>query len=184
MVTVNNEDLRGVYHYLATIENVVHKEVRHVNGNKSHLDKMVPKQLSKVYSKKEKTAITFVDNLTRMTYESAVIALVATFERVVFAKYRTAYGTIKTVVNSFSAKPLDYFNSKERFVNDGVDKLSGIIYLIDGVIDDDLLNKLKIIKDHRNYIAHGKRDSQPPPVEYSIDNIATILDGVIREIEK
>ena len=165
MVTVNNEDIRGVYHYLTTIENVVQKEIHHVNGNKSYLDKMVPEQLSKVYSAKEKTALTFVDNLTLMTYENAVIALVATFERVVFAKYRTAYGTIKKLVNSHSKKPLDYFDSRERFVNDGVDKLSGIIYLIDGIIDNKLLNELKIIKDHRNYIAHGKRDSQPPAVE-------------------
>ena len=82
MVTINNKELRGVYHYLVTIDNIVRKEVRKVNGNKYHLD------------------------------------------------------------------------------------------------------KLKIIKDHRNYIAHGKRDSGPPPVELTIDQIASTLDGVIREIEK
>ena len=184
MVTINNVDLKNVYHYLATIDNVIQKEIRQVNGNKSHLDKMVPEQLSQVYSMKQKTALMFVDNLTRTTYENSVISLVATFERVVFLKYRTSYGTIKTVVNTHSIKPLEYFNSRERFINDSIDTLSGIIYLIDGIIDNELLNNLKIIKDHRNYIAHGKRDSEPPAVEFSIDEIAKTLDEVIREIEK
>jgi hypothetical protein len=184
MVTINNEDLKSVYHYLATIDNVIQKEIRHVNGNKSYLDKMVPEQLSKVYSSKEKTALTFVDNLTRTAYDNSVIALCATFERIVFAKYRTTYGNLKTVVKTNAQKPLDYFDSREKFINDGIEYLSGIIYLLEGKIDNDLIYKLKAIKDHRNYIAHGKRDSVPPAVEYPIDVIASTLDDVVREIEK
>jgi hypothetical protein len=45
---------------------------------------------------------------------------------VVFAKYRTAYGAIKNVVRDNATKPLDYFKSRENFVKDNIDRLSGI----------------------------------------------------------
>lgn len=184
MVTINNEELKNVYHYLATIDNVIQKEIRLVNGNKFHIDKMVPEQLSKIYSTKEKSALAFVDNITRTTYDNSVIALVATFERIVFTKYRSTYGNLKNVVNINTQKPIDFFNSREKFINDGIEYLSGIIHLLEGKLDVSLLDKLKKLKDHRNYIAHGKRDSKLPAIEYTIDEIASILDDMIREIEK
>jgi hypothetical protein len=184
MVTVNNEDLRDIYHYLTTIENIVQKEIWQAQGNKSHIDRMVPEALASTYSLKQTTSLAFLDNLTRTSYENAVVSLVATFERIVFSKYRTSYGKLRSIVNSHSTKPLDYFASRERLVNDKIDRLAGIFYLIDGIIDHELFNKLKTIKDHRNYIAHGKRESQPPAVEFTIHEIVLILDNVIKEIEK
>jgi len=183
MVTINNEYLRDVYHYLATIENVLQKEVKLINGNKFHLDKIVPEQLAKVYSQKEKTALAFADQIARTSYESSVVSLVSTFERVVFAKYKTTFGTLKNVVKDNSPNPMDYYKSRENFLNGNIDKLSGIIYLIEGQISIDLLIKLKLLKDHRNYIAHGKRDVAPPAVEMKLADIAKTLDEVIREIE-
>ena len=184
MVTINNEVLKEVYHQLTTIDNIVQKEIRLVNGNKWHLDKMVPEELSKVYSIKQKTAQTFTDSLTRTAYDNSVIALVATFERVVFAKYKTSYGSIRNTVITHSVKPLDYYNSRAKFINDGVEYLAEILHLLEGIIDDTLFDKLRILKDHRNYISHGKRGAKPPAVEFTLDQIATTLDGVIREIEK
>lgn len=125
----------------------------------------------------------FADNLTRTAYQNSVVSLVATFERVVFSKYRTSYGTLKNVVSKSDVRPLDFFKSRENFINDSIDRLSGIIYLIEGHITKDLLQKLKQIKDHRNYIAHGKRDVAPPDVELKLDEMAKVLDEVIREIE-
>lgn len=183
MVTINNEDLRDVYHYLATIENVIQKEVKLINGNKFHLDKIVPEQISKVYSQKEKTALAFADQITRTSYESSVVSLVSTFERIAFAKYKTTYGTLKTVVKDNSPNFIDYYNSRESFLNGNIDKLSGIIYLIEGQISIELMQKLKLLKDHRNYIAHGKRDVAPPAFEMKLADIAKTLDEVIREIE-
>lgn len=183
MVTINNEDLRDVYHYLATIENVLQKEVKLINGNKSHLDKIVPEQLTKIYSQKERTALAFADQISRTAYESSVVSLVSTFERVVFAKYKTTYGRLKKVIKDNSPNPMDYYKSRENFLNGNIDKLSGIIYLIEGHISSELLQKLKQLKDHRNYIAHGKRDVAPPAVEMKLAEIAKTLDDVIREIE-
>ena len=50
MVTINNEDLRDTFNYLATIDNILQKEVRQINGNKHYLDKIVPEQITKVFS--------------------------------------------------------------------------------------------------------------------------------------
>lgn len=183
MVTINNEDLRDTFNYLVTIDNIIQKEVRQINGNKYYIDKIVPEQISKVYSQKMKTALMFADNLTRTAYENSVVSLVATFERVIFAKYRTSYGTLKNIVSTKAVRPLDYYKSREKFINDNVDRLSGIIYLIEGSISSELLQKLKQLKDHRNYIAHGKRDVAPPDVELKLDEMAKLLDDVIREIE-
>lgn len=183
MVTINNEVLRDTFYYLATIDNILQKEVRQINGNKYYIDKIVPEQITKVYSQKEKTALTFADNLTRTAYENSVVSLVATFERIVFAKYRTSYGTLKNVVSVNATRPLDYFRSRENFINGNIDRLSGIIYLIEGHVAVELVQKLKLIKDHRNYIAHGKRDVAPPDVELTLDEMAKVLDEVIREIE-
>jgi hypothetical protein len=141
MVTVNNEELRNIYYYLITIENILQKEFRLVKGNKSYLDKIVPQQLSKVYSIKDKVALSFVDSLTRTSYDNSVIALTATFERIVFAKYRTTYGAIRSTINTHSKRPLNYFDSKEKFVNDQIDSLSGILFLIENIIDHKLFNK-------------------------------------------
>lgn len=112
-----------------------------------------------------------------------MVNLVATFERVAFAKYKTAYFRIKGVVGDQVKRPLDYFKSRENFKNGNIDKLSGIIYLVEGHLSPELLNKLKLIKDHRNYIAHGKLDTVQPAVELKLSEIAEILDDVIKEIE-
>lgn len=183
MATLNNEDLRNAYHFVATIENLLQKEIRQIRGNKSYLDKIVPEELVKVYSLKEKTALSFADGLFRTSYENSVVTLVSTFEKVVFTKYKTTVGTIRGIVAAHAAKPMDFYRSRENFVNGSIDKLSGIIYLIEGHITNDLMDKLKIIKDHRNYIAHGKRDVAPPAVELKLSEIAKTLDEVIEEIE-
>lgn len=183
-MTINNDNLKDTFHQVATIEAALKKELSQVQYNKSHLDKLVPSHLAGVYSTKMKLATDFVDAVSRTSYEGAVVLLVATFERVVFSKYRNSYGLLKTVVKNHSSRPLDYFQSREKFVNDSIDRLAAIIALLDGIINPDLMQKLNTIKEHRNYIAHGKRDAAPPAVEYSIEDLTKILDDVILEIEK
>jgi len=182
MDSIVNSDIRDTYQWLSTLDNILKKEVKLINGNKSHLDKIVPEELVKVYSQKQKDALDFVDNLTRTSYEASVVSLIAAFERIAFAKYKTSYGKIKSVVDAHAGKPLDYFKAREKFVTGSIDKLSGIIDLIEGLIDAELLKKLKIIKDQRDYIAHGKRFGSPPAFEMTLQQIATTLDNIILEI--
>lgn len=183
MVAVNNKDLRDTFHYLATIDKILQKEIRQVKGNKFHIDKIVPDNLIKVFSRKEKTALIFTDNLEKAAYEGAVLNLVSEFERVVFEKYKNSYGILKKIVGENAVRPFDFFKSRENFINDKIEYLAGILNLLEGHISNDLFLKLKVIKDHRNYIAHGKRDSKPPAYEFKLDEMVKILDDVILEIE-
>ena len=81
-------------------------------------------------------------------------------------------------------KPLDFFKSREKFVAGDIDKLHSIIDLIEGHIDNSLLNELKKIKEHRDFLAHGKRFGKAPAVEMKLADIAQILDKVISEIAR
>lgn len=181
---INNESIRDTFYCVITIQTTLHKELSQVNYNKSHLDKLVPDYLANTFSKKHDKALQFVDDITRTAYENGVVALVSTFERVAFAKYRTTYGKIKTIINNEVDKPIDYYASRERFVNTSLDRLAHLMNLLEGIIDSNLYSKLNELKFHRNYIAHGKRDVEAPTKEYTIEEIAKILDDIILEIEK
>lgn len=110
--------------------------------------------------------------------------MIATFEKIVFSKYSTTYGKLKSVVRDSSARPMDFFEAREKLINSGYDRLSQIMNLIDGLIDRNLFLKLKQIKDQRDYIAHGKRIPKPQNVELKLEEIATVLDNVIIEISR
>lgn len=183
MVVLRNIDIQEQFNYLTTIDNILDKEVRQISGNKKYIDKIVPDYLKLKYSQKEILANTFSDNIRRTAYENSIVSLVATFEKVVFAKYRSTYGIIRNIVSVNTNKSVDFYKSRERFVNDKIDRLSGIINLFDGLISPSQLKNLKIIKDHRNYIAHGKRDVTPPLIEFKLFEVAEILDNIISEIE-
>jgi hypothetical protein len=135
-----------------------------------------------VYSKKDKEAQYFTTNLSKTHYETSVIALVASFEKVVFAKYKTSYGTIKGIVGLHSKTPLDYYKSREKFVYGKIDKLYSIIELIKGQVDTSLLDNLKKIKEQRDYLAHGKRFSATT-IDIKLEDIAYIFNKFIYEIE-
>jgi hypothetical protein len=184
MAILNNIEIRQTFNYLSTLDNILQKEIRQVRGNKSYLDKIVPQRLVREYSKKEKTAFDFIDKLQETSYDLSLLALVATFEKIAFAKYKTAFGTIKGIVGSKAEKPLDYYLMREKFVDGSIDKLHLIIELIKEHIDADLIKDLKTIKEQRDYIAHGKRFGTPPPIDMELEEIAFVLDKIILEIEK
>lgn len=77
------------------------------------------------------------------------------------------------------------FNSllKGRFADELKDLILFGSQATEGHLSAELLNKLKLIKDHRNYIAHGKRDTAPPAIELKLSEMAKVLDDVIKEIE-
>jgi len=184
MAILSNTDIRQTFNYLSTLDNILQKEIKLVRGNKSYLDKIVPEEVVREYSQKLSTALDFVDNLSNTSYESSVIVLVATFEKIVFAKYKTSFGSIKGVVRINAQKPLDYYAMREKFVDGSIDKLHSIIELIKEHIDPELVASLKAIKEQRDYFAHGKRFGLSPSITLTLEQIAMVLDKVIIEIEK
>src|SRR5258708_11295462 len=184
MAVLNNKELSQTFEYLSTLDNILQKEFELVRGNRYRLDKIVSGSLSGKYSKKENTALEFLDNLAKTSYDSSIVALVATYEKVVFSKYKTAFGTIRGVVATKAEKPLDYYLMREKFVDGSLDKLHLIIELIKEHVDVDLIKDLKTIKEQRDYIAHGRRFGIPPPIDMALQEVALVLDKIILEIEK
>jgi hypothetical protein len=182
-IIINNEELRNTLYYVSTIRTTLNKELDQVRLNKSHLNKFVPDYLNSVYSQNYGTALNFIDNVFKIAQDSAIVILVATFEQIVFAKYRTSYGALKVVVRDKTDSSIDYYDSRERFIFDSIGRLSGIFDLIKGKIDSDLYNILFQIKEYRNYIAHGKRFEKPPDLQLELEEIAKILDEVLLKIE-
>lgn len=182
-IVINNEDLRNTFNYVRTIHTALIKEFDKVVGNKSQLDKLVPEDLIGTYSAKYNKALEFKDNIISIAYDSGVVMLVASFERIVFAKYHTACGNLRGVLRDNASRPLDYFLAREKFINSSIDRLAAIIDLISAYLESDLHEKINLIREHRNYIAHGKRDREAPSVEMSLSDIAKALDDVIIEIE-
>lgn len=184
MAVINNVDLRNELIRLLTLSNIIQREIRIIGLNKSHINKIVPEEYASIYSSELKKSVMFADSLVNSIYESSVISLFSVFEKIVFAKYRTTYGELRKVVNVHSVKPLDFYNSREKFIFDSIDNLAGILYLIDGKISVEQREQINIVKSQRNYFAHGKRDVAAPTKTLSLEEIAKILDDIILEIEK
>jgi hypothetical protein len=182
-VVINNEDIKNTFHYVISIETALKKELAHVEGNKTHLDKLVPDYLKGVYSKKQNDAVEFKTNLIRTAYDSALVLLVASFERIMFAKYKTVCSQIEFFLEANKDLSVEYFIAKERFVNNSFTRLADLIKLIEGKIDGQLYDNLSAIKEHRNCIAHGSREGLLSAVDMTIEEIAQTLDSVITQIE-
>jgi hypothetical protein len=181
---LKNENIKETFNYLTTIGNILTKEIKTVEGDRNRIDKIVPEDIKGHYSRKERDAQSFAKNLSDTYYEASVVTLVACFEKIVFAKYYTASGEIKKVVKAYSPQPLDYYKSREKFVNGNIDRLQSIIDLVEGQIDNRLLENLKRIKGQRDYLAHGKRFGKAPAINLNLSEVAEILDKVIMEIER
>jgi len=181
-ITILNEDIRNTFYYVATIEITLRKEFAHVEGNKKHLDKLVPDYLAGKYSNKLGHALAFTDSISKTAYNAGIVLLVGTFERIVLAKYKTSSGNAKSILRDHKGDKFDYYASRERFLTN-IEKLSEIIELITGVVDATLLKKLSEIKERRNEIAHGNVNSMVASVDYTLEEIAKVLDDVIRAIE-
>jgi len=186
MDTVKNIELRTAYFHLSTIEKMVNREIVNVKNNKQNLDKIVPSEIIGKHSSNYSEAQKYIDHISKLSYENAIIALVSTFEKIVFDKYRNTYGTIKATVNTHTPSPLNYFKIREKFVKseNDINRLHNIIELIKGILPVSLYEELNKIKNYRDYLAHGKRYSSSKDVELNLQEVAEILDKVIFEIEK
>lgn len=183
MATILNAHIKEALILLSALETIITREAKNLRANTSNLDKVVPLEARELYSRNEGKAQGFIDKIEASFYESAVITLVATFENIVFAKYQNSYGSIRTLVRDSAKKPLSYYKSRERLVNDNIDSLSGIIRLIEGHVSIKSISQLKGIKSHRDYIAHGKRITVPAQIDYNLTEIASTLDEILSEID-
>ncbi len=186
MAAIRNPEIQATFLHLSTIEKMVDREIATIKNNKQHIDKIVPSEIIGKYSTNYSEAQKYINNINRLTYENAVISLVSTFEKIVFEKYRNTFGTIKKVVNTHTASPLDYYKIRIKLIKseNDINRLHNIIEMLKGHLPESLYEEVSKIKSYRDYLAHGKRYSITIDVEPPLQAIAEILDKVLFEIEK
>lgn len=183
-VSILNSALRECFENAICIHSMLDKELRQVDRNKSHLDKLVPDNLKGSYSKTMKTALELKQRVLRDAYKAGVILLTATFERIAFAKYRTASGDMISYVQNAKDLSIEYYIVRDRFINSSLNWLSELMKLLEDRIETTLYERLAEIKEQRNSYAHGSLDTVTTINEYTLEEIAATFDEVLLDIEK
>jgi predicted nucleotidyltransferase len=102
----------------------------------------------------------FDEELQQAVSDYAFLDIVATFEKIVFSKIDNATGEIRKVVREYYKSPAPLSEMSKEFIKDKDDiyNLSGVIYLIEhSRMPSALSTQLTAIREHRNWLAHGKR---------------------------
>jgi len=183
-ISLLNNDLRESLENALAIQTMLQKELEHVDGNKSHLDKLVPDYLKGIYSKTRKDALGFKQRVLTDAYKSGVILLTAAFERIAFAKYRTAAGDTIAYLEKAKDLSTEYYIVRDRFVNPSLKWLSDLLVLLENRITAAQFDRLAEIKEQRNSYAHGNLDTLTTITDYSLVDIAGTLDKMLTEIEQ
>lgn len=182
MATINTPQIRELYFHLSTIDIIIKEKSSLVNGNKSNLEKIIVSDAKNNYSQKQDTAKMYIDKVNLLAYENGIVALVSTFEKLIFDMYDTSKGEIKKTIENNTPTQIPYYKSRKKVVRE-MNNLADIINLIEGTIDEDVFKQLKQIKEYRDYIAHGKRFGSVSPYTFKLEEIALILDKIIIEIK-
>ncbi len=122
----------------------------------------------------------FDEELQQSILDYALLDIVATFERILFLKIDNASGEIKRIVNNNYPTPAPLSKMSESFIRnkEDISNLAGIAKLLEGKIPQRLSSQLSIIREHRNWIAHGKR-SVGQPSHLTIQEIHDILQEIL-----
>jgi len=101
----------------------------------------------------------FDEELLQSILDYAFLEIVATFEKMFFLKIDNASGEIRRVVKDhyLASAPLSSLSRSFVKNKDDISSIAGIEKLLDGKISVRLSGKLSAIREHRNWIAHGKR---------------------------
>lgn len=190
MVTVRDERLLVTYRRVVSLDKIMRLTFDRAKNDRQYLRNIDPvgfgrdqkiskgKQNSKKLSREVDRYLT---DLVGLANEQATLALIFSFEQIAFDLYRNAFGIFRKVVKEKSVSDTPFFRARERFIRDDLDKLSQLLGLLDGFLNQALFEKLVEIKNYRDYLAHGKRFAASIQ-NYTMDEIAVTLDEVIYEI--
>ena len=132
------------------------------------------------------------DTLKRKIAEHYMLNIIATFERMVFARIDNAYGEIKNIVRdeydkrrSRKDRATPLYHSATAFVKDRDDirNLSGSRRILENQISQESSEELDKIIAHRNWLSHGKREDVGCDSNLNAEEVYEILIKLIDEIE-
>ncbi len=121
----------------------------------------------------------FDEKLLQSILDYVFLDIVATFERMFFLKVDNASGEIRQIVKDYYLAPAPLSDISRGFIKnkDDISSIAGIEKLLDGKIPQRLSGKLSIIREHRNWIAHGKR-SIGKPSTMTVQEVHDILQEI------
>ncbi len=120
-----------------------------------------------------------------------VLDIIATFENILFKKIQQTLGVIEKIIDKgYERKIKDdekiYFRySSKTFLKSETDifSLGGAMKLLEKQIKNKkLFNDLKNIREHRDYLSHGKRIDVGKQTQFSIEEIKDKLMVIIKSI--
>lgn len=136
--------------------------------------------------KNDPQVIKILDGAKDAISEYSFIAMVASFEKIVFDKLGNTLGEIKKLVNYQLSSNVPFYNSRVHFIRKRKDvgTLSMIKVLLKGKIDGFLFERLSEIIDYRDRLAHGKKFGMEidKSVSAFLKESAKVLDDIVNNI--
>lgn len=155
-----------------------------VSQQRSHDTTFISRIEIPIVGKKEvrRSVEIYFDEMQDAIEESAHIALVSTFEAVIYEKLRHASGKMKVSLKDNYQDHEPFSLASERFVKDHevLDSLNKIRDVLKDKIPSELEKKLSEVISYRHRLAHGKRFGEETSL--TLENVAGVLDEVIARI--
>ncbi len=186
---MSEKELEEIYQlYLSSIEIYDYAQDRAKSDDKI-ADKF--KIASKNQKNQKKLIQKHFDKLKTDIKEFYILNIITTFEKIIFKKIQHARGDIKKIIDKGYERRIKnnekvYFHhSAKFFIKSDTDifSLGGAIKLLENQIKSkqQLFNDLKKIREHRDYLSHGKR-SIGEQSKFSIEEIKDKLIEIINSI--
>ena len=126
------------------------------------------------------------DNIQELLDDSAFLNLFAAFENIAFRLVGTTTGEIRRIVKKDVSVQYPYFRCRESFIKDqnDIQNIRSLFALLENKINEDLYKKLYSIREHRNYIAHGKRPDVGQACNFPIHYVYITLSEILNIIKE
>jgi hypothetical protein len=149
----------------------------------------------KISSKNQKNQLKAIqehfDKLKTDIKEFYILSIITTFEKIIFNKIQQTRGELEKIINKGYGQRIKnnqkvYFrHSTKSFIKSDTDifSLGRAIKLLEKQIKDkQLFNDLAKIKEHKDYLSHGKRRNVGKLSKFTIEEIKDKLIEIINSI--
>jgi len=131
------------------------------------------------------------DKLKTDIKEFYILNIITTFEKIIFKKIQQAHGDIENIIVKGYEKRIKnkekvcFRYSAKSFIKSDTDifSLGGAIKLLEKqIINKELFNDLKAIREHRDYLSHGKRRNVGEQSKFTIEEIKNKLSILFSQV--
>lgn len=186
MDTIKNKELEKTYIYHKFISDYSIYIKTQISARKNSGDFLATIKFPFIGEiKNEKSLDKIFDDIDEKVSESFFIALVASFEKILFNKFGNTYGEIKKLVKEKYVSPKPMHKYGESFIKDisNTDSLAALKNIIVHQLSAETQKQFESIIEHRNYLAHGKRFGKAATI-LEPEDVLLILDEILEVINE